>query len=159
MKFRAYVEPPEPMRGLEVRPEVVEGLGGGKRPPVIITINGHSWKRPVAIMRGRLLLGLSHANRQAAGVATGDEIEVDVELDAEPRVVVEPADFARALSADPIARTAYDRLPYGRKREHVRAIASAKELETPIRRIEKALATLRKLESAGSATARGRTKS
>ena len=44
MKFRSYVEPPEPMRGLEVPPEVVEALGAGKRPAVTITINGHSWK-------------------------------------------------------------------------------------------------------------------
>ena len=108
MKFRAQVEHPEPMRGLEVPPEVVEALGGGKRPPVIITINGHSWRSRVAIMRGRFLLGLSKANRQAAGVATGDEVEVDVEFDAEPRVVVEPTDFARALDSDPLARAAYD---------------------------------------------------
>ena len=51
MKFRTYVEPPEPMRGLEVPPEVVESLGQGKRPRVTITINGHSWKSRVAIMR------------------------------------------------------------------------------------------------------------
>ena len=53
VKFLAYVEPPEPMKGLEVPPEVVEALGGGKRPRVTITINGHSWKSRVAIMRGR----------------------------------------------------------------------------------------------------------
>jgi hypothetical protein len=157
MKFRTHVEPPEPMRGLEVPPEVVASLGQGKRPRVTITINGHSWKSRVAIMRGRYLLGLS-ASRQAAGVVTGDEVEVELEFDPEPRVVAEPADFARALSADPIARTAYDRLPDGRKREHVRAIESAKKPETRIRRIEKALATLRDLESAGRAAARGRTR-
>jgi hypothetical protein len=32
MKFRSHVEPPEPMRGLEVPQEVLEALGGGKRP-------------------------------------------------------------------------------------------------------------------------------
>jgi hypothetical protein len=74
-------------------------------------INGHSWKSRVAIMRGRYLLGLSNANRKAAGVATGDEVEVEVEIDAEPRVVAEPADFARALAADPVARAAYDACP------------------------------------------------
>ena len=142
MKFRSYVEPPEPMRGLEIPPAVVEELGGGKRPAVTITINGHSWKSRVAIMRGRCLLGLSNANRKAAGVATGDEVEVEVEIDAEPRVVAEPADFARALDADPAARTAYDRLSYSRKREHVLAIESAKKPETRIRLIEKALAML-----------------
>lgn len=90
MKFRTHVEPPEPMRGLEVPPEVVAALGEGARPPVTITINGHSWQSRVAIMRGRHLLGLSNANRQAAGVEIGEEVEVELELDTQPRVVVEP---------------------------------------------------------------------
>ena len=85
MKFRTYVEPPEPMRGLEVPPEVVEALGRGKRPAVTIAINGPTWRSRVAIMRGRYLLGLSIANRQAAGVATGDEVVVELQLDTEPR--------------------------------------------------------------------------
>ena len=143
MNFRARVEPPEPMRGLEIPQEIVEALGAGGRPPVTITINGHSWKSRVAIMRGRHLLGLSNANRQAAGVATGDEVEVEVELDTEPRVVIEPPDFARALDADLVARAAYDRLADSHKREHVRAIESAKKPETRKRRIEKAITTLR----------------
>ena len=94
-------------------------------------------------MRGRHLLGLSNANRQAAGVVTGDEVTVEVELDTEPRVVIEPPDFARALDADLVARAAYDRLSDSRKREHVRAIESAKKPETRTRRIEKAITTLR----------------
>jgi len=143
MKFLACVEPPEPMRGLEVPPGIVEALGGGKRPRVTITINGHSWKSRVAIMRGRYLLGLSNANRQAAGIATGDEVEIDVEYDGEPPVVTEPEDFARALDADPVARAAYDRLAYSHRREHVLAIESAKKPVTRSRRIEKALAMLR----------------
>jgi uncharacterized protein YdeI (YjbR/CyaY-like superfamily) len=116
---------------------------------VTITINGHSWKSRVAILRGRYLLGLSNANRQAAGVVTGDEVEVEVDADAEPPVVVEPADFARALDADPVARAAYDRLAYSHKREHVLAIEGAKKPETRMRRIEKAVAMLRDQESAG----------
>ena len=143
MKFPAHVEPPEPMRGLEVPQQVVEALGAGKRPTVTITINGHSWRSRVAIMRGRYLLGLSNANRQAAGVVTGDEVEADVELDTEPRVVAEPADFARALDADPVARAAYDRLSSSRKRQHVLAIDRAKKALTRKQRIETALATLR----------------
>jgi Bacteriocin-protection, YdeI or OmpD-Associated/Domain of unknown function (DUF1905) len=142
VKFRALVEPPEPMRGLEVPPEIVAALGGGARPPVTITINGHSWKSRVAIMRGRNLIGLSNANRKAAGLATGDEAEVELELDPEPRAVAEPADFARALDADPAARAAYDRLAYSRQREHVIAIENAKKPETRARRIEQAVATL-----------------
>ncbi|NUR85400.1 MAG: DUF1905 domain-containing protein [Nonomuraea sp.] len=143
MKFWTYVEPPEPMRGLEVPPEVVESLGGGARPPVTITVNGHSWRSRVAILRGRHLLGLSNANRQAAGVAVGEKVEVELNLDTEPRTVVEPPDFAQALDADPAARAAYDSLPDGRKREHVRAVEGAKKPETRARRIDKAIATLR----------------
>lgn len=151
MKFRTEVEPPEPMRGLEVPPEVVEGLGGGKRPRVTVTINGHSWSTRIAIMRGRHLIGLSHANRTAAGAALGDEVEVEVELDTEPVTVVEPEDFVRALDADPDARAAYDRLTVSQKRQHVRAIESAKQPETRVRRVEKALAALRDPESGGRA--------
>lgn len=142
MKFRTHVEPPEPMRGLEVPPQVVEALGAGKRPAVTITINGHSWRSRIAIMRGRRLIGLSNANRQAAGVVTGDEVEVSVESDGEPRVVAEPADLARALDADPLARAAYNRLPYGLRLRHVRAIESAKKPETRRRRIDKTVAML-----------------
>jgi hypothetical protein len=158
MKFRTYVEPAEPMRGLEVPAGVVESFGRGRRPPVTITINGHSWRSRVAIMRGRYLLGLSIADRQAAGVETGDEVEVGLEFDREPRVVAVPADFARALGADPIARAGFDRLPDGRKREQVRAIEGAKKPETRTRRIEKALAALRDAGWAGGAAAGGGTR-
>lgn len=131
------------MHELEIPAEVVAALGGGKRPPVTITLNGHMWTSRVAIMRGRYLLGLSNANRKAAGVSIGDEVEVEVELDAEPRFVVEPDDFARALDADPAVRAVHDRLAYSHKREHVRAIVSARKPETRARRIEKVLEVLR----------------
>jgi hypothetical protein len=142
MKFRAQVEPNEPMRGLEVPPSVVEALGGGKRPRVIITINGHSWRSRVAIMRGRFLLGLSNANRDAAGVVTGEEVEIELEFDPEPPAVNVPDDFARALAAAPTAHAAFDRLTDSQKRQHIRAIEGAKKPETRKRRIERALATL-----------------
>jgi uncharacterized protein YdeI (YjbR/CyaY-like superfamily) len=81
-----------------------------------------------------------------------------VEIDAEPRVVVEPPDFARALDADPVARTAHDRLSYRRRREHVLAIESAKKAETRIRLIDKVLAMLRDQESAEGRASRARTR-
>ena len=143
MRFQAEVEPPEPMRGLEVPEELVEALGGGKRPRVTITINGHSWRSMVAIMRGLNLIGLSNANRKAAGVVTGDRVEVELELDLEPRVVVVPADLATALDAEPLARSAFDRLTDSQKSQHLRLIESAKKPDTRGRRIEKTLATLR----------------
>ncbi|MFB6832714.1 YdeI/OmpD-associated family protein [Streptomyces hydrogenans] len=143
MKFRARVEPPEPMRGLEVPAEVVAALGGGARPPVTITVHGHVWRSRIALMRGRHLIGLSNANRQAADVAIGEEVDVEVELDTEPRIVVEPPELTRALDDDPVARAAYDSLSHSRRREHARAVESAKKPETRQRRVEKVIATLR----------------
>jgi hypothetical protein len=154
MKFRTYVEPPKPMRGLEVPRDLVESLGGGARPPVRITINGHSWQSRLAIMRGRYLIGLSNANRQAAGVATGDEVEVELVLDTAPRAVIEPADLAHALDADPKARAAYDGLGHNQRRVLVLAVERAKLPETRARRIEKAIATLKNAEPAGARRAR-----
>jgi hypothetical protein len=149
MKFRTYVEPPEPMRGLEVPPAVVESLGQGKRPRVTITINGHSWESRVAIMRGRYLHGLSKANRQAAGVVTGDEVEVELEFDPEvswssPLTSPAPSAPTRSHAAP---TTACPTVATG----STCAIESAKKPETRMRRIEKALATLRDLESGGRA--------
>lgn len=142
MKFLSIVEPPEPMRGLEVPADVVQSLGAGARPPVTITVNGHTWRSRIAIMRGRHLIGLSNANRTAADVAIGQEVEVEVVLDTEPRVVTEPADFAAALDAAPAARAAFDALPPGRRGQYVRSVESAKKAETRARRIDGAIAEL-----------------
>lgn len=143
MRFSSTVEPPEPMRGLEVPAEVVEGLGGGRRPRVTVTINGHAWSTRIAIMRGRNLIGLSKANREAAGVATGDAVDVELALDLSPAAVVEPEELTRALDADPAARAAYDRLSHSRRRAFAHAIDSARKPETRARRIEQTLAELR----------------
>lgn len=142
MMFRSEVEPPEPMRGLEVPPEVVEALGGGKRPRVRVTLNGHSWSTRIAIMRGRLLIGLSNANRAAAGVAVGDQVEVDVVLEAEPVAVEVPTDFAAALDGTPAALAAYQRLTLSQQRQQIRVIEAAKKPETRTARIAKAVAEL-----------------
>ncbi len=143
MLFMTEVEPPEPMRGLVVPPEVVEGLGAGKRPRVRVTLNGHSWSTRIAIMRGRHLIGLSNANRTAAGVATGDQVEVEVVSEAEPLAVEVPADLVSALAGDPAARAAFDRLTASQQRQHVRVIEAAKKPETRAARIAKAVAELR----------------
>jgi Bacteriocin-protection, YdeI or OmpD-Associated/Domain of unknown function (DUF1905) len=143
MRFRSRVEPPEPMRGLEVPRAVVDALGGGARPAVSITINGHVWRSRLAIMRGRHLIGLSNANRRAAGIVTGDEVEVELALDTEPRVIVEPTDLTRALDAQPAARAAFDRLANGRRRALVLAIERAKRSDTRARRIAQTVALLR----------------
>jgi hypothetical protein len=131
------------MRGLEVPEEMVAALEGGKRPPVVVTINGHAWKTRVAIMRGRHLIGLSHANRAAAGVEIGTMVDVEIELDTSPRVAVVPSDLAKALTTDQLAKDAFEALTESQRREHVRRIEEAKKPETRARRIENLIAALR----------------
>jgi hypothetical protein len=135
VSFRSTVEPPEPMRGLEVPAEVVTGLDGGARPRVVVTLGGHSWPTTIAILRGRHLIGVSHANRRAAGVEIGDEVDVEVVLDPSPRTVEVPDDLAEALDADPEVRAAFDRLAPSHRRAHVRSVEIAKKPETRVRRI------------------------
>jgi len=135
MEFRSTVEPPEPMHGLEIPPGVVESLGGERRPRVVVTLGGHSWHTRVAILRGRDLIGLSNANRAAAGVAVGDEVTVGLELDDEPLAVEEPDDVAAALDAAPAARAAFDRLTVSQRKQHVRVVEQAKRAETRAKRV------------------------
>jgi hypothetical protein len=129
--------------GFEVPAEVVDALGVGKKPPVGVTIGGHRYRSTVAVYGGRYFLPLSAENRTAAGVAAGDEVDVDVELDTEPREVVVPADLTAALEGDGAAREAFERLSYSHRRRHVLAIEGAKTPETRQRRVTKALEMLR----------------
>src|SRR5262245_56905074 len=129
--------------GFEVPAEVVESFGAGKRPPVTVTINGYTYRSTVAVYGGAFMIGVAAEHRGKAGIAAGEDIEVDVELDTAPRSVEVPADLAEAFAADPGARQAFDKLSYTHQREHVEAIESAKKPETRQRRIDKALAMLR----------------
>ena len=143
MKFRAKVIPSGNATGVEIPTDVVKALGSGPRPLIAVTINGHTWRSRVALMRGQCLVGISAANRAASGIAEGEVVEVDLELDTEPRVVPEPADLARGLDDDPEARAAFDRLPYGLRRRHVAAIEEAKATEVRQRRIARLVAAMR----------------
>ncbi|WP_062516969.1 YdeI/OmpD-associated family protein [Demequina gelatinilytica] len=143
MRFTALVEPLEPMKGLEVPAAVVDDLGGGARPRVVVTVNGHTWRTAIAKLRGRHLIGVSTAHRAAAGVRTGDEVEVDVTLDLEPLTADEPEDLAAALDAEGSVRAAFDALTVSQRRQHIRVIDQAKGAETRARRIGKVVEEMR----------------
>jgi Domain of unknown function (DUF1905)/Bacteriocin-protection, YdeI or OmpD-Associated len=145
MKFRATVElHGKTATGIEVPAEVVTALRGGKRPPVAATINGHTYRTSIGSMAGRSLLPVSAQVREDAGVSAGDAVEVDVELDAAPRTVAVPADLAAALGGDDAARAAFGALSYSHQLRHVLAIEGAKTEQTRQRRVEKAVADLRR---------------
>ena len=134
--------------GIEVPEDVVAALGPSRRPHVRVAINGHTYRSTVAPLGGRFMLPVSAENRQSAGVAAGDEVEVDIELDDEPRVVTVPADFGEALDADRDARRSFDKMSYSHQLRHVLSIEGAKTSETRQRRITKAVSILREGEHA-----------
>jgi hypothetical protein len=128
--------------GFQVPVAVVEAFGRGKRPPVTVTINGYTYRSTVAAYGDVYMLPLAAEHREAAGLAAGEEIEVDLELDTAPREVDVPVDLAAALDAAPEAKRAFEALSYSNKRRITLAVEGAKAAETRQRRIEKSIADL-----------------
>lgn len=128
--------------GIEIPPEVIAALGTSRKPPVRVTIAGHTYRSTVAFMGGVFLVGVNAENRAAAGVEAGQEIDVDIELDTAPREVVVPPDLLAALDAGGPARARFDALAYTYRKEWARSVEDAKTPETRRRRIAKAVAAL-----------------
>lgn len=128
--------------GFEVPQEIVDGLGGGGRPKVVVTLNGYTWRSSIARMGGSYWLGVSAQNRAGAGVAGGEVHDVAVELDTAERTVTVPDDLAAALDREPAAKAIWDRLSFSHRREHVEHIEGAKSAETRARRVAKAVEML-----------------
>lgn len=144
MRFRtSLVQTDKTATGFRVPDEVVTALASGRRPKVLVTINGYTYRNSVAVMGGESWIGVSAEHRAGAGVKGGDEIDIDLELDTAPREVTVPADFAAALDAEPAARRTFDGLSYSNQSWHVLSIEGAKTDETRVRRIEKSVATLK----------------
>lgn len=128
--------------GLEVPPEVIAALGSSKKPPVVVTLAGYTYRNTVAVMGGVFMISLSKAHREAAGVKGGDEVEVTLELDTEPRTVEVPDDLIAALAEKPGATAAFAVLSPSRRKEFVRQVEDAKTQETRERRIAGIVAKL-----------------
>jgi hypothetical protein len=143
MKFRGVLElHGKTATGFVVPSAVVDALGPGRQPAVVVTIGPHTWRSTIAVRGGVHLLGVSAENRARAGISAGDEVDVEVVLDTAPREVEVPDDFAEALKAVPGLRQAFDALAFTHRKEHVRAIEDAKTAETRARRITKAVEKL-----------------
>lgn len=116
----------------------VREIFGRARPPVLVTINGFTYRSTVATYGGEYYVPLKKANAAAAGVAAGQPTMVVVEPDEQPRDVAVPADLAAAIDEAGL-REQWDRLSYSHQREHVEAIEGAKRPDTRARRVVKAV--------------------
>lgn len=143
VRFTAVVLPGgKAATGLPVPDEVLSELGGGRRPAVTVTLAGHTYRTTVGSSDGRPMLPLSAEHRTAAGVAAGDEVEVEVALDVLPREVAVPDDLRDALAAAPAARSCYEALAPGLRKEWVRWVEEAKKAETRAARVARAVERL-----------------
>ena len=121
--------------GIDVPPDVLEQLGGGKRPLVNVTVDdSYSYRSAIAPMAGRNLIAFSSERRAATGLTGGEAITVELTLDTEPRTVEVPDDLAAALEAAG-ARDAFERLSPSRRKAHVTSVEGAKAAETRERRV------------------------
>jgi hypothetical protein len=128
--------------GIPVPPEVLDGLGGGRRPAVSVTINGYVFRSTIGSLGGVAKIPVSSTVRAAAGVAAGDLLDVGIELDTAPREVSVPDDLAAELAGRPEAREFFDGLSYSRRHAYVSWIEQAKKPETRADRVRKTVALL-----------------
>lgn len=121
--------------GIIVPAEVVAALNGGKRPKLVVNLNGYTYRTTMGGYGETFMIPVSQERRAEAGLEPGQAVEVTLELDTEPRTVEVPEDLAAALAAKPGATEAFDALAPSKRKEAVRQVVEAKAQETRDRRI------------------------
>lgn len=142
MKFQTKILQIGNNTGIEVSESHLEEFGHGKRPLVFVTINNYRYRSAVGKMGDKFMISLSSENRKNAGVNGGDEVEIMLEIDTEPRTVELPTELKEALDKDKEAKTNFEKLAPSKKKAMVLSITEAKTEETKLRRIQKALESL-----------------
>jgi Bacteriocin-protection, YdeI or OmpD-Associated/Domain of unknown function (DUF1905) len=129
--------------GIVVPDDVIERLGAGRRPAVVVNVNGYEYRSTIGVMGGKHLISISAAVRKQTGLNGGDPVHVTLTLADTPREVNIPDDLAAALSADPDAGAFFGKLSNSLQRYHADNINAAKTAETRQRRIDKAISLFR----------------
>jgi Bacteriocin-protection, YdeI or OmpD-Associated/Domain of unknown function (DUF1905) len=142
MKFKTKIVQSGNNTGINVPEKIIESLGAGKKPPVVITLKKYTYRSTVAVKNGLYMVSLSAEHRKNANVSGGEEVEINIELDTEPRTVELPPDFQKSLDKNKEAKNAFTKLAPSRKKAMVLSITGAKTEETKIKRIEKAINSL-----------------
>ena len=128
--------------GIEVPENVLEELGGGKKPLVVVTLNNYTYRSAIAKMGDKFLISLSAENRNNAKVKGGDKVDIKLELDLAPRTVDVPTELQNALDKNKTAKANFEKLAPSKKKALVLSVSEAKTDETRLRRIEKAVQSL-----------------
>jgi hypothetical protein len=124
--------------GIQIPAEVLQALGAGKRPPLMVNVNGYEYRTTAGVMGGVSMIPVSAAIRKETGLAAGDAIHVSLTVADAPRQVEVPEDFAAAMVGAGV-RGFFDGLSNSLQRYHVDQVNGAKAADTRTRRIEKAV--------------------
>jgi hypothetical protein len=143
--FRAVIENAGGGGAFVRIPFDVEQVFGKKRVKVKATINGEPYRGTLVQMGEpcHILIVLKEI-REKIGKTFGDQVEVTVEEDTEPRVVEIPPELAQALKQEPEVEAVFLRMAYSHQREYVRWIGEAKRAETRQKRAAEAIEILKR---------------
>ncbi len=141
--FRAEIVDPGGGGAFVRVPFDVEDVYGKKRVKIKATIDGEPYRGTLVRMGEPChILIVIKAIREKIGKTFGDEVEVILEEDLEPRLVTVPDDLMEKLADNPLAKDFYEKLSYTHQREYVNWINDAKREETRLRRIAKMIEML-----------------
>jgi Bacteriocin-protection, YdeI or OmpD-Associated/Domain of unknown function (DUF1905) len=111
-----------------------QAVFGRHRPPVRVTIRGHTFRTTPARYGSDYYIVVNRANRDATGIDRGDQVRITIALDTGPRVVEPPPELAASLAGSPDARARYDKLSFSHQKAYADWVAEAKRQETRDRR-------------------------
>lgn len=126
---------------IEIPDENLREIGGNRRAPLKITINGYTYQSTATGVDGKCMVVFPTRDREASGAAAGDLVTVTLELDDGYRHVDVPAALQKALAEQGLSDAFHD-LAYSKRKEYARLVADAKADDTRVRRIQKIVATL-----------------
>lgn len=143
-QFTAVIEEGRNGGALVAVPFSVEDEFGTRgRVKVRATFDGHPYRGSIAPMGGRHILGVRKDVRAAIGKGVGDDVEVTIAEDTEPRMVEVPSELARTLDQAPDVRAMFEALSYTHRREFAQWVDGAKKQDTRDRRAAKAVEMIR----------------
>ena len=128
--------------GVEVPQDIIDQLNAGKKPPVVIRIGDYVYKSTIAVMQGKYLIALNSEHRKTVKVNGGDQLEIDIELDDQPRTVEIPEPLAERLKENLEAGKFFESLSISNQKKISSLITSAKTHETLFKRLNKIVSNL-----------------
>ena len=126
--------------------DLKEAFGRG-RPPVAITIRGHTWRTTPGVYDGVGHVVVNRNVKAATGIDAGDRVRVEMALDTAPRTVRVPTDLLKALAGEREAKAAFEKMSLTHRREYVEWIEEAKRPETRARRVTSTVERVRQGKS------------